>query len=439
VPAARTPETLAPELDDALARASAELAGAPRIWVALSGGLDSTVLLHLFASHGKLPLSALHLNHQLYADAPLWQRHCEALCERLGVPLQSELGEVVESGQGPEAAAREARFACFERVIGDGEVLLLAHHLDDQAETLLLRLLRGAGPDGLAAMPRRRVVGRGTLLRPLLDVPRSQLEAYARQENLSWVEDPSNTDVRFDRNYLRNEVLPLIAARWPAYRRSFARSAALMREAGIRLAADAGAPLMTVRSVVGDPGFPLAALPGDPAQAAQLVRRWLRERGCAMPSVQQLGVFLQRLGRGEKARLQTSQWVLERYRDAVYCYLPPAAVEPAALDISPGQSVQMSDVGRIELRADPGGECRASAGGFSLRFRAGGERLLQPDGSHLRLKTLFQTLAIPRWWRGRVPLLYGDGELFAVGPYRSAAGAAAEACDLLWEPALQGD
>jgi tRNA(Ile)-lysidine synthase len=245
--------------------------------------------------------------------------------------------------------------------------------------------------------------------------------------------------VRFDRNYLRSEVLPLIAARWPAYRRSFARSAALMREAGARLTADAGVPLVTVRSAVGDPGFPLAALPGDPAQAAQLVRLWLRERGCAMPSAQQLGAYLQRLGRGEKARLQTSQWVLEPYRDAVYCYLPPAAVDPAARDISPGQSLQVPDVGRIELCADPGGECRTSDDGFSLRFRSGGERLLQPDGSHLRLKTLFQTLAIPRWWRGRLPLLYRGDTLLCVGPYRSAAWTAAKACRLLWEPALQGD
>ena len=186
--------------------------------VALSGGLDSTVLLHLLVqlrkTHSLPPITAVHVHHGLQAAADAWPAHCQALCKGLGVPLQV-IAVQVQAGASVERAARDARYQAFTAISGAGEVLLLGQHRDDQAETLLFRLLRGAGVSGLAGMPRQRRLGAGHLCRPLLDVSRAQLESYARAQGLSWIEDPSNSQTDFSRNFLRHEVLPVLARRWP--------------------------------------------------------------------------------------------------------------------------------------------------------------------------------------------------------------------------------
>ncbi|MCB1676716.1 MAG: tRNA lysidine(34) synthetase TilS, partial [Halioglobus sp.] len=182
----------------------ADLQRAPHWYVGYSGGLDSTVLLHLLqqwrtANPRSPALTAIHVNHCLQSGADAWQAHCEHLCRELGVPLVSRAEPVRAGAQGIEAAARAVRYRIFERQLQAGAVLFLAHHLDDQVETFFLRLLRGAGLQGLAAMPARRSLGGGLLARPLLQRPRSQLEDYAREHQLRWVEDPSNTDTALDR------------------------------------------------------------------------------------------------------------------------------------------------------------------------------------------------------------------------------------------------
>ncbi|HDQ9214135.1 TPA: tRNA lysidine(34) synthetase TilS, partial [Pseudomonas aeruginosa] len=186
--------------------------------VAFSGGLDSTVLLHLLAQLARseaLPaLSALHVHHGLQAAADGWPAHCQAVCRSLGIPLRVERVQVAVGGS-IEQAARDARYRAFQANLGEGQVLLTAQHLDDQAETLLFRLLRGAGLRGLAAMPASRPLGGGRLCRPLLGVSRAELEAYAQTHRLDWVEDPSNQDPRFSRNYLRREIMPRLASHWP--------------------------------------------------------------------------------------------------------------------------------------------------------------------------------------------------------------------------------
>ena len=177
--------------------------------VAFSGGLDSTVLLHLLAHLAKtqsLPaLSAIYVHHGLQAAADAWPQHCQSVCDALGVPLQV-VHVQVQPGASLERAARDARYGAFVEATQTNEVLLTAQHRDDQAETLLFRLMRGAGVRGLAGMPRERALGRGHLLRPLLDVSRAELEAYAAEQQLHWIEDPSNQDCQFSRNYLRHQV-----------------------------------------------------------------------------------------------------------------------------------------------------------------------------------------------------------------------------------------
>ncbi|WP_147674782.1 tRNA lysidine(34) synthetase TilS, partial [Vulcaniibacterium tengchongense] len=212
-----------------------ELPATGALVVGFSGGLDSTVLLHWLAADPALRargLRALHVNHALHPAADAWQRHCVAVCERLQVPLRSVRVEVQRgAGSGLEAAAREARHAAFAAELAAGEVLVLAHHRADQAETFLLRALRASGPDGLAAMRPWRRYGAGWLWRPLLGCGRDALLAHARAHGLGWIDDPGNADPAFDRNFLRARVLPLLRERWPHADAALARAAALCGEA----------------------------------------------------------------------------------------------------------------------------------------------------------------------------------------------------------------
>ena len=192
---------------------------ASHVWVAFSGGLDSTVLLHRLAHDAVIRrqgLSAVHVHHGLQAEADAWAAHCATVCHALDVPLRTVRVQVDrERGEGLEAAARHARHAAFAATMGHGDVLAIAHHRDDQAETFLLRALRASGPDGLAAMRPWRAFGPGWLWRPLLETPRDDVHAYARAHALTWIEDPSNARTDLDRNFLRHDVLPLLEGRWP--------------------------------------------------------------------------------------------------------------------------------------------------------------------------------------------------------------------------------
>jgi tRNA(Ile)-lysidine synthase len=203
-----------------------------RLWVAYSGGLDSTVLLHRLAACATPGLRAAHIHHGLQPAADGWVRHCRSICRQLGVPLTVRRVRVADDDpRGPEAAARTARYAALRALLREGDVLATAHHQDDQAETLLLRLLRGSGVAGMAAMSEWSDIGRARLWRPLLGTPRETLAAYARRNGLGWIEDPHNMEPRYARSYLRAEVLPLLRRHWPQARESLARAARLAGEA----------------------------------------------------------------------------------------------------------------------------------------------------------------------------------------------------------------
>jgi len=197
-----------------------------RLAVGLSGGVDSVVLLHLLRElaprHG-FRLSAVHVHHGLSPNADDWARFCRKLCRGWVVPLTVRRVSVQKKGRGLEAAAREARRAAFAAVAADA--IVLAHHLDDQAETVLLNLLRGAGPRGAAAMQAAGRLGDKRLLRPLLQVRRREILAYARAHHLEWIEDESNRDAALARNFLRLRVGPLLEERFPRWRESLARAA----------------------------------------------------------------------------------------------------------------------------------------------------------------------------------------------------------------------
>ena len=271
-------------LDNRLRQALAPWRTASAWCVAFSGGLDSSVLLHLLAELARreaVPaLSAIHVQHGLQPVAAAWPEHCRQFCAALGIPLQVVAVQVVAQAS-VEQAARQARYAAFAEHLQPGAVLFSAQHRDDQAETLLFRLLRGAGVRGLAAMPGQRPLGRGTLLRPLLDCSRAELQGYAEAHGLSWIEDPSNADTRFSRNFLRQRVMPLLAERWPQASVALARSAAHLSEAEQLLGELARMDLQAAR---GEPLFPWLALPSlelslvmqlSDARQRNLLRHWL--------------------------------------------------------------------------------------------------------------------------------------------------------------------
>ncbi|QIB64233.1 tRNA lysidine(34) synthetase TilS [Kineobactrum salinum] len=392
----------------------------------LQRGLDSTVLLHLLHCHcreqaGAPALVAVHINHQLQPASTAWEQHCERVCDGFGLPLLRRQVEVAVTGEGTESAARKARYRALAQLLEPGDVIFLAHHQDDQMETVLLRLLRGAGLQGLQGMPGSRPLGAGTLQRPLLDYPRSALQRYAREQALEWIDDPSNTDTRFDRNYLRHEIVPRLAARWPACRRTITRSAHRLHAAGEVL--DELLPRVEpVRSRLGDPGLALPPLLQLPVEAGLLVlRRWLRQQQLPMPDQAQLAEFLRQLHSGLRrgARLDCGRYRLQRFADALYLVvaLPPAAEALAELRLTPATTVALPTGGQLALIPagdSPGLRLRTDER-LTLRWRQGGERCrLAGRGGSRSLKKLLQEAAIPPWWRQRLPLLYLDEELLAV-------------------------
>lgn len=415
----------------------ADLAGTPeRIVVAFSGGLDSTVLLHalraLPAVHAT-PLLAVHIDHGLSDESANWCRHCESFADSLGVDFVSVKVDVdKDSGRGTEAAARAARYDALRLLLRAGDWLLSAHHKDDQAETLLLNLIRGSGPSGLAGIGEIRPFAAGWLVRPLLSVSRGDLQSYAGDHKLDWIDDPSNEDRQYDRNYLRHEVMPRLEARWPDVAGRLRRSALLAGEAAQLLdqLADAdyrGLGERPDRLALDS----LRKLP--PERQRNLIRYVVRELGLPSPPATQLQSVIMDLIPARDDGQPIVQWTgaeIRRYRDQVYV-LPVAPADDALV------SQQLVD-NRIELGAGLGElrlEPNASRGladaivsrGIEVRYRCGGEEIKPLGQTHTRkLKKLLQEEGIVPWMRERLPLLYSGGDLVAVADLWIAAGAASE-------------
>ncbi len=436
----------------ALAQQLEALQDAPHWYVGLSGGIDSTVLLHLLVRWREArcgyvpPLTALHVNHGLQEEADRWQALCAAICNKLQVPLVVLPVAVQAAGSGLEAAAREARFAAFSGQLQSRDVLFLAHHLDDQVETFFLRLMRGAGVRGLSAMSPVRALGDSRVARPLLVHTRQDVEQYARQHRLPFVQDPSNDDTRLDRNFLRAQVLPLLATRWPGYRHTVARAAQQMAETGADM--DQLVPVPPVlRSTMGDRGLAASELLCEPSQAAVKLRAWLRQQALPAPPRAQLTEFLRQLRQADSTAgplLHCGQYTLRRYRDAVYMlpqWSDPPSTEPCRL--VPGGDCAVPGIGLLSLVPATGAGLQLAAGDLlQLVVRSGGERArpVGRSGSN-RLKTLLQEAAVPPWWRDRIPLLYLEGELLAVGDlwlcqcsrWRPVAGSTEKLWKLHWQ------
>ena len=415
----------------------ADLAGRPsRLVIGFSGGLDSTVLLHALATarEEQAPsLLAVYIDHDLHSDSVEWGKHCESVAQRLGVAfLQLDIRVNTDSGQGMEGAARIARYDAFREVVRAGDWLLSAHHKDDQAETLMLNLLRGSGPAGLAGIGEVQPFSDGWLVRPLLSFARTELQAYAKAHDLAWIDDPSNEDRRFDRNYLRHEVFPKLEHRWPEASSRLRQSALLAGEAANLLDQMADADLQSLGdrpdrlSLTG-----LRALPS--ARQRNLLRYAVRELGLPAPPAGQLASIVTDLIPAREDAQPIVQWTgaeIRRYRDKVYVL--PAVTEHVGSTPVPmtGDTLQLGHgMGELWLESGAGTGLAESivAAGLEVRFRKGGEELKLSGQSHTKkLKKLLQDAGVVPWMRECLPLLYSGGELVAVADLWIASAAASE-------------
>ena len=447
----------------------ARLTPARRFLVAYSGGVDSQVLLHALAQlRAQLPgveLRALHVDHGLHANASDWAQHCLHGCAALDVACEVHAVDArAPAGTSPEDAARSARYALFAKLLQPDDVLFTAHHQDDQAETVLLQLLRGGGPRGLAGMAELSRFGAAWLARPLLAFSRAALREYALAQALRWIDDPSNVDTRFDRNYLRHEIMPRLQQRWPAAKVTLARSAQHCAEAAALLEGLAQADLhehKTRRTVdtwrlsggsedehllhVPQAGMDLtwhrsgtlsvsALLRLSSMRQRNILRYWIEQSGLPLPQQRHLERVQRDVLHAAADAEPCMQWPgaeVRRYRDALVA-MPPLAVfdaqQPRVWALH--APLHIAGVGTLTAQQDRGAGLRADtcASAVHIRFRSGGERI-QPAGRahHATLKNLFQDAGLPPWLRTRVPLLYINGTLAAVAGYWYAEEFAASA------------
>jgi tRNA(Ile)-lysidine synthase len=395
----------------------------PRVMVAFSGGMDSTVLAHLLVKQrrklGSLRLA--HVDHGLQPASADWSRHCAQLARRWRVPLIQLRARIVRGKASPEAAARDARYALLAQAMEPGEVLVTAQHRDDQAETLLLQLLRGAGVAGLAAMPVFAPFAPGYLARPLLAVAREDLEATARAARLRWIDDPSNANTRFSRNFVRHRLMPLIREHWPGADKALARSAAHMAEAAVLLHERASQDLARLADGAGLSVSALRAL--SVPRRRNALRTFIARHGVEMPEASRLremtgpllaaradaqpaiawgdARMVRRDGRLElqKSREKPREFVAKSWRWQI------------------GQPLSL-DGGSLMIHEDAAGPIDVSQlpPVLELRLRTGGERMRPGHAARTQtLKSLLQNAKVPVEDRATLPLLFAGERLIAAG------------------------
>ncbi len=419
--------------------------------VAFSGGIDSTALLAALAGvrARHFALRAVHIDHGLHPDSAQWARHCRALARRLGVPLKVVRVTVARRPGGSlEEAARAERYRALARLLAPAEVLLTAHTQDDQLETVLLQLFRGCGLPGLAAMPELAAFGPGRHARPLLGFTRAQLAPWVEAAALRVLEDPSNADERFDRNYLRRQVLPAVRTRWSAVGAAVARTARHAAEGQRLLETLARADLERASDGAALSVKALRAL--SAARRRNALRYWIAQGGHTVPDarrLEQIASAVIEARADAHPQVAWGEWRVERQADRLV--LEPGAhrgrhaapVEEIRWDPRRSPRCELPEgCGVLELRPDAHGplDLQALGAPLTVRWRRGGERLrLHPGGARRALKSLLQEARVPPAERSRLPLVFCDGTLLAVADLwleasvRAARGATHRA-RLLW-------
>lgn len=388
-------------------------------WIGFSGGLDSTVLLHALVQL-QLPvqLRALHINHQISSNADAWQTQCANFCAQYSIPFHTEKVRVENTGKGIEDAARAVRYSVFEKNLAPNDFLLTAHHANDQAETLLLRLMRGTGPRGLAAMASVRSLGAGLLARPLLHFTRAELENYALAHQLSWVDDESNLDDDYDRNFLRNQVMPLLHNRWPEFKCKWQQTAELCAQQETVMEEIGCEDLVRAAPVAERVGQSIdlnVMISLSPARQQNVLRYWLRLLNHTTPEQLHWQQIKQQIFNGRddaQTRVAWGNVALQMYRQRLYAlplHLPEMELqfESSAGDETPRLKAALPDL--------------------RISYRIGGERCKPVGRAHSQtLKKLLHEYELEPWLRDKVPLVFSGDHLVAVGDLWICEGFVAE-------------
>lgn len=405
--------------------------------VAFSGGMDSHVLLHLLSTlkkqHSEISLRAVHVNHGLQKVADSWPKHCQGICDDLGISLEIlYLDLKLESGESLEAVARQGRYQALQGILQNNEVLLTAHHQRDQAETLLLQLLRGAGVQGLAAMPAVMDSNKGLHIRPLLDESYQSLQAYAEENKLTFIEDPSNKNNRLDRNFLRNHVLPQLREHWQGLDKTLSRAAKIQSETKGLL--DQMAEALRVDcakfSDSKESSNTLSVrclLTLSRVKQKLLIRYWITEKGFLAPSQKKLRNILNEvlLAKEDTQPLVTWQGVeVRRFNHQLYCDAPLTEHDNTQSLSWDGLNPLTIDSLGITIKPDVLDDVQWQDGTLSIRFRQGGETLVLTGNSKTqgltkknktrRLKKYLNEAGVPPWLRDRLPLIYCADNLIKV-------------------------
>ncbi|MBE4856000.1 tRNA lysidine(34) synthetase TilS [Enterobacter cloacae complex sp. P40RS] len=413
-----------------------------QLLVGFSGGLDSTVLLHRLKCwrdrEPDVELRAMHIHHGLSVHADDWVAHCEAVCSAWAIPLVVERVTLADEGLGTEAQARKARYAAFSGALQPGEALVTAQHLDDQCETFLLALKRGSGPAGLSAMPERADFAGTALIRPLLGETRASLEAWAHQHHLRWIEDESNQDDSYDRNFLRLRVLPLLNERWAHFSEAAARSAMLCAEQESLLDEMLREELETL--ITADGALELAPLEAmSPARRAALIRRWLAFHRAAMPSRAMLNRIWDEVAQAREdaaPRIYLNGFEVRRYKGQLWWVKSLPSLADRILDWpSPEQALTLPvNAGVVALSRSGNVRLPEPGENVTVRFRASGMLHIVGRNGGRKLKKIWQEQNVPPWLRDTTPLLfYGDTLIAAAGVFVTKEGWAEDGVTFEWK------
>ena len=397
----------------------------PHIYIGYSGGIDSHVLLHLCASmaHLKEKITAVYVHHGLQLEADAWAEHCKKTATDLGVDFKViRVDAIAGQGESPEEVARNARYTALRTLIETDDLLLVAQHREDQLETVLLQLFRGSGLSGLSAMPAFMNFGKGVLLRPLLDTPKIAVEDYAKLHTLSWIEDPSNQSNNFNRNFLRNAIVPLLKQRWPACDKTVARSAGHCAEAQLLLSEQAKKVFLPIFNVLDETLSISQLIAYSLTQQRLVIREWFQMLNLKMPSQ----AFIERIqsdvisARPDSDPLLSGKgYCIRRYRDKLYC-LKVGEAEKIVASIWPKMQISFSFSAGQALYFMPSsaGICydKWQKSTVVVKARSGGEKISLPGRKgHHDLKQLFQEASVAPWERAGIPLIYLDDKLAVVG------------------------
>jgi len=420
---------------------------AEKLIVGYSGGVDSHVLLHLLASLSEFKgkVTAVYIHHGLQACADDWAMHCEHVAHDLGVNFKVvHVNAQPTAGQSPEEAARNVRYQAFKNILTENDVLLFAQHRNDQLETVLLQLFRGAGLKGLSGMPTAIEFSNGMLLRPLLDVSQDEITEYAQQHHLQWIEDPSNQDIQFDRNYLRQKIIPLLEQRWSGIDVTVSRVAKHCAEAQAVLSTSAKEKMLVLYQHDKQSLSISGLLAQNELTQQWILREWMSYLGRRMPTQKVMNAILHDVLQARQEAnpvVRHDGYNIQRYRDNLY--LVPEHKKPDLSQITlwpeHNTSLVLPDNGELRLKESEQGIAKHvwQQANIQVKYRQGGEKIALANraGRH-SLKKLYQEAGIAPWLRGVVPLVYINEELAAIAGYWVSADfyAQGEACiNLTWQ------